>query len=187
MIFLLATIGCTGLRFSQLAPEAKDFHPKRIAVFPVEMLNFEGTKGAKEVVENFIADSLAEKKWFVNIITAESLKKQIKDSQELNSVMTEYLSKLRIPFSDPDLSKRIAELTKIDAFLMVNVDDWEYTVEKDEKIAKVGMTMQLYDASNGKLMWKAGYDIKKSYIVIKPALPDVARDVVRKMISSMPH
>ena len=187
MIFILATIACTGLRFSQLAPEAKDFHPQKIAVFPVEMLNSEGTKGAREIVEQIIAGSLAEKKWFANIMDTESLNKQIRDNQELSKVMTEYLSKLRIPFSDPDLSKKIGELAKVDAFLMVNVDEWEYTVEKDEKVAKVGMTMQLYEASTGKLMWKAGYDIKESYILIKPALPKVARDVVRKMISSMPH
>lgn len=186
-IFILATIACSGLRFSDLAPEAKDFHPQKIAVFPVEMLNSEGTKGAREIVENIIAGSLAEKKWFANIMDAKSLNKQIRDNQELSKAMTEYLSKLRIPFSDPDLSKKIGELTKVDAFLMVNVDEWDYTVEKDEKVAKVGMTMQLYEASTGKLMWKAGYDIKESYILIKPALPKVARDVVRKMISSMPH
>lgn len=187
MIFVLATIACTGLRFSQIAPEAKDFHPQKMAVFPVEMLNSEGTKGAREIVEQIIAGSLAEKKWFANILDAESLNKQITNNQELSKVMTEYLSKLRIPFSDPDLSNKIGELAKVDAFLMVNVDEWEYTVEKDEKMAKVGMTMQLYNASTGKLMWKAGYDIKESYILIKPALPNVARDVVRKMISSMPH
>jgi hypothetical protein len=187
VIFVLATIACTGLRFSHLAPEAKDFHPQKIAVFPVEMLNCEETKGAREIVENIIASSLAEKKWFANILEAEKLNKQIKDNQELSKVMTEYLSKLRIPFSDPDLSKKIGELAKVDAFLMVNVDEWEYTVEKNEKVAKVGMTMQLYDASTGKLMWKAGYDIKESYILIKPALPEVSRDVARKMIFSMPH
>ena len=186
-IFILATIACSGLRFSQLAPEAKDFHPQKIAVFPVEMLNSEGTKGAREIVEQIIAGSLAEKKWFANIMDTESLNKQIRDNQELSKVTTEYLSKLRIPFSDPDLSKKIGELVNVDAFLMVNVDEWEYTVEKDEKVAKVGMTMQLYEASTGKLMWKAGYGIKESYILIKPTLPKVARDVVRKMISSMPH
>jgi hypothetical protein len=186
-IFILATIACSGLRFSQLAPEAKDFHPQKIAVFPVEMLNSEGTKGAREIVEQIIAGSLAEKKWFANIMDTERLNKQIRDNQELSKVTTEYLSKLRIPFSDPDLSKKIGELVNVDAFLMVNVDEWEYTVGKDEKVAKVGMTMQLYEASTGKLMWKAGYGIKESYIVIKPTLPKVARDVVRKMISSMPH
>jgi hypothetical protein len=187
MIFVLATIACTGLRFSQLAPEAKDFHPQKIAVFPVEMLNSEGTKDAREIVEQIIAGSLAEKKWFANIMDTESLNKQIRDNQELSKVMTEYLSKLRIPFSDPDLSKKIGELAKVDAFLMVNVDEWEYTVEKDGKVAKVGMTMQLYEASTGKLMWKAGFDITESYMFFKPDLPKVANDVVRKMIFSMPH
>ena len=187
MIFVLATIACTGLRFSQLAPEAKDFHPQKIAVFPVEMLNSEGTKDAREIVEQIIVGSLAEKKWFANIMDTESLNKQIRDNQELSKVMTEYLSKLRIPFSDPDLSKKIGELAKVDAFLMVNVDEWEYTVEKDGKVAKVGMTMQLYEASTGKLMWKAGFDITESYMFFKPDLPKVANDVVRKMIFSMPH
>ena len=187
MIFVLTTIACSGLRFSQLAPEAKDFHPKKIAVFPVEILSAEGTNGARKIVEQIIAGSLAEKKWFANIMDTESLNKQIRDNQELSKVMTEYLSKLRIPFSDPDLSKKIGELAKVDAFLMVNVDEWEYTVEKDGKVAKVGMTMQLYEASTGKLMWKAGFDITESYMFFKPDLPKVANDVVRKMIFSMPH
>jgi len=187
MIFVLTTIACSGLRFSQLAPEAKDFHPQKVAVFPVEMLNSEGTKGARGVVEQIIAGSLVDKKWFANIMDPESLKSQLLANEELNKAMTEYLSKLRIPFSDPDLSKKIGELAKVDAFLLVSVDGWDYTIQKDEKVAMVGMTMKLYEASTGKLMWKAGYDIKESYIVIKPTLPEVARDVIRKMIVSMPH
>ena len=85
------------------------------------------------------------------------------------------------------MSKKIGELAKVDAFLLVSVDEWDYTVEKDEKVAKVGMTMKLYEASTGKLMWKAGHDITESYMFIKPDLPKVARDVVRKMIVFMPH
>ena len=76
---------------------------------------------------------------------------------------------------------------KIDAFLLVSVDDWEYFVERDEKLAKVGITMELYDVSTGKLMWKAGHTIKNDYMLIKPELPKIARDVVRKMINYMPH
>ncbi|MCK7467271.1 MAG: hypothetical protein MZU91_03360 [Desulfosudis oleivorans] len=83
MIFILATIACSGLRFSQLAPEAKDFHPQKIAVFPVEMLNSEGTKGSREVVEQIVAGSLAEKKWFANIMDTESLNKQIRDNRRI--------------------------------------------------------------------------------------------------------
>jgi hypothetical protein len=188
MIFVLTTIACSGLRFSQLAPEAKDFHPQKVAVFPVEMLNSEGTKGARGVVEQIIAGSLVDKKWFANIMDPESLKSQLLANEELHKAMTEYLSKLQtVNFSDPELSKKIGELAKVDAFLLVSVDGWDYTIQKDEKVAMVGMTMKLYEASTGKLMWKAGYDIKESYIVIKPTLPEVARDVIRKMIVSMPH
>ena len=179
---------CSGLRFSQLAPEAKDFHPQRVAVFPVEVWNYKEMTDSREAVEQIVAGSLVEKKWFPNVIDTESLNKQIQANEELHKAITEYLSKLRkLNFSDPDLSRKIGELAKIDAFLLVSVDDWEYTVESDNKLAKVGITMELYDASTGKLMWKAGHDITEDYMMIKPDLPKVAQDVIRKMIGYMPH
>jgi hypothetical protein len=188
MIYVLTMIACSGLRFSQLAPEAKDFHPRKIAVFPVEMLNYEETKGARGVVEQIVSGSLVEKKWFANIMDTESLNNQLLANEELNNAMTEYLSKLKtLDFSDPDLSKKIGELAQIDAFLLVSVDTWDYAVEKDKNLAKVGMTMKLYEASTGKLMWKAGHTVTESYILIKPDLPKVARDVTREMIVYMPH
>lgn len=188
MIFVLTTIACSGLRFSQLAPEAKDFHPQKVAVFPVEMLNYEEAKGSRGVVEQIVAGSLVEKKWFANIMDTESLNRKLLVNEELNKAMTEYLSKLRtVNFSDPDLSKKIGELAKVDAFLLVSVDEWDYTVQKDEKVAKVGMTMKLYEASTGKLMWKAGHAITESYTFFKPDLPKVASNVTREMIVYMPH
>jgi hypothetical protein len=206
MIFVLTTIACSGLRFSQLAPEvkyfhpcselrfsqltpeAKDFHPQKVAVFPVEMLNYEETKGARGVVEQIVAGSLVEKKWFANVMDTESLNSQLLADEELNKAMTEYLSKLRtVNFSDPDLSKKIGELAKVDAFLLVSVDGWDYAFEKDEKVAKVSMTMRLYEASTGKLMWKAGHAITESHMLFMPDLPKVARDVTREMIDCMPH
>jgi hypothetical protein len=139
-------------------------------------------------VEQIVAGSLVEKKWFANIMDTESLNSQLLANEELNKAMTEYLSKLKtLDFSDPDLSKKIGELANIDAFLLVSVDTWDYAVEKDKNLAKVGMTMKLYEASSGKLMWKAGHAITESYILIKPDLPKVARDVTREMIVYMPH
>ena len=102
--------------------------------------------------------------------------------------MADYLSKLRmLDYSDPDLSKKIGQLAKTDAFLMISVDDWEYYVERDKKMAKVGLTMELYDTSTGKLMWKAGYAVAEDYVIMKPDLPKIAQNVARKMISYMPH
>ncbi|MCX5850162.1 MAG: hypothetical protein NTW65_12035 [Deltaproteobacteria bacterium] len=188
MIFVLTTIACSGLRFSESAPEAKGFHPQNVAIFPVEVWNNEETKAVKVVMEQVIAGSLVEKKWFAKVIDKESLDNQLLADEELNKAMKEYLSKLQeVKFSDPDLSQKIGELAKVDAFLLVSIDEWNYVVEKDENVAKVGMTMKLYEASTGKLMWKAGQDIKKNYLVIKPDLTKIARDVIRQMIDYMPH
>ena len=102
--------------------------------------------------------------------------------------MTDYLSKLRtVNFSDPDLSKKMGEMAKVDAFLLVSVDIWNYTVEKGDKVAKVSLGMKLYEAATGKIMWKAGHQIADSYILIKPDLPKVARNVVKEMVDYMPH
>lgn len=188
IIFVLTTIACSGLRFSQSAPEVKDFHPKIVAVFPVEVWNHKEANDSREAVEQIVAGSLVEKKWFASVVYADDLKKQIRASDELKKVMTDYLSKLRmVDFSDPVLSRKIGELAKIDAFLLVSVDDWEYTVERDKKLAKVGLTMELYDVSTGKLMWKSGHTIAEEYMIMKPDLPKVAQNVARKMISYMPH
>ena len=188
LTFVLTTIACGGLRFTQLAPEANDFHPKKVAVLPIEMVRPEGIKEVKSEVEKNIEGALIEKKWLASVMGAESFNNQLLANEELNKAMTEYLSKLQtVNFSDPELSKKIGELLKVDAFLMVSVDSWDYIVVKDDKKAFVGMTMKLYEASTGKLMWKAGYDIKENYILIKPDLTKVARDVTRKLIAYMPH
>jgi hypothetical protein len=188
MISILLMTGCSGLRFSQSAPEVKDFHPKIVAVFPVEVWNHKEFNDSREAVEQIVAGSLVEKKWFAGVVYADNLKKQIQTSDQFKKVITDYMSKLRmLDFSDPDLSKKIGELAKIDAFLLVSVDDWEYIVEHDKKLAKAGLTMELYDVSTGKMMWKAGHTIAEEYMIIKPDLPKVAQNVARKMISYMPH
>ncbi len=188
VVLILLTTGCSGLRFSQSAPEVKNFHPRIVAVFPIEVWNHKEGVDSRGAVEQIVAGSLIEEKWFPGVIYADDLKKQIQTSDELKKAITDYLSKLRmLDFSDADLSKKIGELAKIDAFLLVSVDDWEYTVERDNKLAKVSLTMELYDVSTGTLMWKAGHTIAEEYMVIKPDLPKVAQNVARKMISYMPH
>ncbi len=185
IIFILSVIACSSLRFSQLTPEAKDFHPQRIAIFPADVVNYEEAKG---VVEKVVARVLVEKKWFTNVIDAENLNRQILINEELRKAIKEYLSKLNtLDFSDPDLSRKIGELAKADAFLLVSVDAWNYATEKDKKVVKVSLTMKLYEVSTGKRMWKAGHDITENYILIKPDLSEVARDVTRDMVKEMPH
>ncbi|PKN68372.1 MAG: hypothetical protein CVU54_15030 [Deltaproteobacteria bacterium HGW-Deltaproteobacteria-12] len=187
LFFLIMSLAaCGGLRFSQVTPEAKDFHPKTIAIFPVEIVG--SNEEARGSVEQIVAGVLAEKKWFSDILDTESLNRQLLANEELRKAMTDYLSKLRtVNFSDPDLSKKIGGMINAEAFLLVSVDTWNYTVEKGDKVGKVSLGMKLHEASTGKIMWKAGHQIADSYILIKPDLPKIARNVVNEMVNYMPH
>lgn len=85
------------------------------------------------------------------------------------------------------MSKGIGEAIPADAFLFVTVEYWNYALQGDNKVAKVGMSMKLVEAATGKVVWKAAHEEVKGYKLIKPALADVARSLARDMISRMPH
>ncbi len=186
--FLLAMTGCGGLRFAQVAPEAKQFHPKRIAVFPIEIWNHKNAIDSRKVVEQIVAASLVERKWFAYVMESETFSRKISEDETLNRTMTEYMSKLReLTFSDPDLSGAIGKSLNVDAFLILTVDEWRSWEENNNKMAKVGLYMELYDAASGKLMWKAGHALQKENVLLKPNLTDMVNELARKMISYMPH
>ncbi|MDI6776038.1 MAG: hypothetical protein QMD03_02170 [Syntrophales bacterium] len=185
ILLVLMLSGCGGLRYSQVAPEAKDFHPRRIGVLPVDVGTYEEARG---VIDQVIAGVLVDKKWFADVVAADTINNQLQSNEELRKVVMDYLAKLKtVNFSDPELSKKIGELSQIDAFLVVNVDYWNYTVENEKKLAKVGIGIKMVEAGTGKIIWKAGHHLSEDYLLFKPALPDVARDLCKKMIGYMPH
>ncbi len=182
---LFCVSACGGLRFSQLDPAAENYHPRRIAIFSTDVGTYEE---ARPHIDQIVAGVLVEKKWFEDVIDAPSLQRQTTANPELRKAMLDYLSKLHtLNFSDAELSKEIGEVTKTDAFLLVSLDFWNYTTEKDKKIARVGMAMRLIDAPTGKIMWKAGHTRDESYMLIKPALPNVARSLAAQMVGYMPR
>ena len=70
---------------------------------------------------------------------------------------------------------------------MINVDFWNYTREDGDKVGKVGLGIKMVESSTGRVMWKAGHHISESYWMVKPDLPDIAKELVKKMIEEMPH
>ena len=185
IIALMSIVSCGGLRFSQLDPAAKDYHPRRIAVFPVDVGTHEE---ARHTIEQVVPGVLTEKMWYNDVVDTASLNRQIQANDDLRKAMTEYLSKLQaLNYSDSALSQKIGELTRTDAFLLVSVDYWNYYVEKDDKIGKVSIGMKLIDAQTGKTMWKAGHDKKETYTFFKPELSKIARSVVKTMVKEMPR
>lgn len=182
-LFLLSA--CGGLRYSQVAPEAKDFHPKKVAILPADVGTYEEARG---IVEQIVAGVLVDKKWFTDVVDAATIGNQLQSNEEYRRVVLDYLVKLKtINVSDSDLSKKIGEKSQVDAFFVINVDFWNYTRENDKKLGKVGLGIKMIEASTGKIMWKAGHHEVESYILIKPDLANVAKDLIKKMVGEMPR
>lgn len=185
VLTVLTLSACGGLRFSQVAPEAKDFHPQRVAVLPADVGTYEEARGT---VEQIFAGVLVEKKYFQDVVDTQTVANQIQSSDDFRKVVLDYLVKLKtVNISDPELSRKIGEQAKADAFFVINVDFWNYTRENDKKIGKVGLGIKMVEAATGKVMWKAGHHEEESYMLIKPDLPDIAKHLVKTMCEEMPH
>jgi hypothetical protein len=182
-LFLLSA--CGGLRYSQVAPEAKDFHPTKVAILPADVGTYEEARG---IVEQIFAGVLVDKKWFTDVVDAATIGNQLQSNEELRRAVLDYLVKLKtINASDSDLSKKIGEKLQVDAFFVINVDFWNYTKENNKKFGKVGLGIKMIEASTGKIMWKASHHEAESYMLIKPALTSVAKDLIKTMVGEMPR
>ena len=185
ILLILLLCGCGGIRFSQTAPEAGGFHPQTVALLALDVVSFEESK---EVLDRTIAGELADEKRFKNVVSFQMMQRLLQENELLRKTTAAYLAKLNaVNFSDSDLSKKIGELARVDAFLLINVDYWYYTKEADKNVAKVGLGMKLINAATGVVIWKAGHDLAQKYVVFKPELSDVAKDVVRQMLGVMPR
>jgi hypothetical protein len=184
-LFLLAVMGCGGLRYSQVAPETKDFRPKKVGVLPADVGTYEEARG---VLDDIVAAELVKRKWFENVAAGHTVSSQYTVNDELRRVVMDYLAKLKaVNFSDPEMSRKIGELVQVDAFLIVNLDYWQYTTEDGDKVAKVGMGLKFIDAASGVIMWKASHHETEKYRWVKPELAKVAKKLTAVMIDEMPH
>jgi hypothetical protein len=183
-ILCLGILGCGGLRFSEISPDARDFHPQRIAVLPADTTAFAEAKG---VVDRLFAEALIERQWF-DVVGGEAVGRRLESDEAFRKIVAGYLAKrANVSFSDPELSGRIGGLTGADAFLLVRVDYWNYATEADKKLAKVSLSITMVEAKTGKALWVVAHYKISEYLIIKPDLPNVAKDLIREMIGYMPH
>lgn len=185
VVFLLMILGCGGLRYSQVSPETKDFRPKTVGVLPADVGTYEEARG---VIDEIIAGDLVKRKWFQDVVAADTISRQLQSNEEFRKTVAEYLAKLKmVNFSDPELSKKIGMVARVDAFLVVNVDYWQYTMENKEKLAKAGMGIKMIDAGTGIVMWRASHHESETYRWVKPELVNVAKKLAALMMDEMPH
>ena len=181
---VLSFEGCGGIRFSEVAPEARNFHPQSIAVLSLDV----GGSNDAMVVDGIIAREIKDRHSFNTVISLEEYQNVIREKEELRKASEEYIDKLRhLDYIDPELSKKIGIIAGVDAFLLVTVDYWYYTKEADKNIAKVGLGMMMINARTGSLIWKARHHMAVDYVLIKPVLSNIAGDVVKQMIDNMPQ
>jgi hypothetical protein len=134
-IVCLGILGCGGLRFSEISPDARDFHPRRIAVLPADATAFADAKG---VVDRLFAEALIERQWFSEVVGGEAIGRRLESDEAFRKVVAGYLAKrANVSFSDPEMSGRIGGLTGTDAFLLVRVDYWNYATEMDKKDQRI--------------------------------------------------
>lgn len=189
-VIILSIIACGGsIRYAERDPDMKDFHPRTIGLLYVDV----GTYGeARGVIDEIIIADLIDRHWFATVLTSDTLKNQLKNDPGLQKTVADYLLKLNtVNYSDPALSRQIGDSLKIEAFLVVTVDSWNYATEQKDKVsqdvAKAGLNMKLIETATGRIVWKAGHNIVKEYTFLKPDLKDVGKGVVNAMIGAMPH
>ena len=187
---ILSLIACGGsIRYEERDPDLKDFHPRTIGLLYIDAGAYPEARG---VIDDIIIAALIDRHWFTTVLPSDALKNQLKNNQELQKTVADYLLKLNtVNYSDPALSRQIGDYLKIESFLIVTVDSWNYATEQKEKatqdVAKAGLSMKLVEAATGRIAWKAGHNIVKEYTFLKPDLKDVGKSVVSVMIDAMPH
>ena len=185
IILVILLVGCGGLRYSETSPEAAHFHPKTIAVLPADATLFPETGG---IVDRVFVEVLTERKWFTMVNGGQNIAAQLNKDERFRNMLSQYLAKrANVSFSDPQLSKEIGGFTKTEAFLIPHIDYWNYTTENDKKLAKAGISIAMVEASTGKTIWKATHSIAKEYLVFKPDISRIAKDLIYEMTAMMPH
>jgi len=183
---ILGVIACGGpILYTERDPDLKDFHPRTIGLLSVDVGTYAEARG---VIDDIIIAALIDRHWFATVLPSDTMKNQLKNDQELQKTVADYLLKLNtVNYSDPTLSRQIGDSLKIEALLIVRVDSWNYTTEKQEKVAKAGLSMKLIEAATGRIAWKAGHNTVKEYTFLKPDLKDAGKSIVNAMIGAMPH
>ena len=105
LLFVVILSGCAGVNFSQVNPEAKEFHPKTIAVMPATVGEYESSR---DIIEQVISSSLLKTGYFENVVDSTSIKTQVAGSTELANDVSSFIQKLNtIGVSDTEAVSRI--------------------------------------------------------------------------------
>ena len=187
LIFLLsvAAAGCSGINYSQVAPESKSFHPRSVAVLPASIGEYES---AREIVESAVSVKLVKTKWFSNVADASTIRARITQSPDISESAGKYIQQLNtLGVSDPVLAGRLREELNADALFLTYVTSWGYGRQDGNKVARVGLGVKVIDTRNGSVVWRANHELIEEYTIFKPALPKMTDELLSLLLKEMPH
>lgn len=184
LLFLAVLLsGCTAGR-QATPPEDRENRPAKVAVFPIEPGPY---YEAKVPVEKILLELLGQGKAFREIVLPSSPTKGEQDKKK-EKLILDYLEKLNIlHYSDPDLSRKIGEAWSANVLLIPGIEYWGYSAVGKNTVAKIGLSLILVEAESGKVIWRSVQYITKRYYYFKPPLPEVARDLLKRMLEQMPE
>jgi len=179
LILTAFVAGCATLRYNMAFPEAKGFHPARIGVLPVDVGPYADARGK---IDEVIVAAIREQRKITRAVNIGATQEQ-----ELREAVNLYLEKMtRLNYSDPELSRQIADIAQVDALIIVTLDFWDYLREGDSKIAKVGLGIKMVNPLTGRLVWEARHFTTDKYLIVKPDLSAAAKSLMKKMAGYMP-
>ncbi|HIE65001.1 MAG TPA: hypothetical protein EYG28_09575 [Nitrospiria bacterium] len=187
LLFLIITflVGCGSLNFSQISPEAKDFHPRTIAVLPATVGQYES---ARDIVDVAVSRNLADRGWFENVVDVTTIKTRTLETPKLAIDLSAYIQRINtLGVSDSEMAKRLHNKLKADALFLTYITSWGYGRMEGNKVGRVGLGLKLVDASKGTIIWKANHELTEDYLLFKPKLEEIADDLLEILINEMPH
>ncbi len=185
-IISLFIFSCSSINFNEAAPSAKNFKPRSVVILPSikmpEGVDFDADKIAK-----IMYDELVKTKKFDRVIEPSDAQATLSRNQELQNDLLNYISKLRtLNISDPELAQKIGTAYDAQALFVVDAGKYGYTKILDVKAAEVSLTVKMIDATTGNIVWKASHSEQEEYSIFKPELPDMAKDIIKKIINHIP-
>jgi hypothetical protein len=126
-----------------------------------------------------------DKKWFADVVGGDAFKNMLGTNDDAETG-PDYMVKLKtVNFSDPDMSRRIGEFARWTpcslSASIIGLPWWE----GGKKIGRVGFALKMVMPSSAPRL-KAGHHITKDYVLLKPGLDGMAKDVINEMIGHIP-
>ena len=184
LTYVLLLAGCGGLQESWEGPGARVFRPQTIAVLPPMSSQYDS---AREDIQEVLAIALNKQNTVERVISPENVTDIFQASKEAFDSLVFYFSRLEMTGqSDKDSAIKLGHALRVDSFLVVRVNSWEYVRKEGDNVGRVGLSLRLVDAATGTTVWKARHERSSSYMFIKPNLKDIAKELADEMIKYMP-